>query len=279
MQVTIDGFVLPIKKLKGTDPVDSLDFSNKRLGSASVAVIASLIGNNASLSSIVLAGNRVGSEGAAALAPAIAASSSLTSLDLEGNYLHAEGAKALVDGGAFKGSLTSLNLRYNDLRAEGAKALVDGGAFKGSSTAVDVGFNEIGKEAALDLIRIFTKKENMISVGLAECGIASEEAGAVVKMIQVCSSLTECNLRRNNLGVEGWTIIFNALRDSPSSKITKWDLSQEFLGPEIAKPLAEYISVASSLTACDLRYNGFDEPAKQLLRDSVKDRPSFKLEL
>ena len=43
--------------------------------------------------------------------------------------------------------------------------------------------------------------------------------------------------------------------------------------------LAPAIAVASSLTACELRYNEFDEPAKQLLRDSVKDRLSFKLEL
>ena len=50
------------------------------------------------------------------------------------------------------------------------------------------------------------------------------------------------------MGVEGWTIIFNALRDSPTSKITTWDLSYEYLGPEIAKPLAEYISVSASLT-------------------------------
>ena len=67
--------------------------------------------------------------------------------------------------------------------------------------------------------------------------------------IAVCASLTECNLRHNLLGVEGWTIIFNALRDSPTSKITTWDLSRERLGPEIAKPLAEYISVTASLTS------------------------------
>ena len=65
----------------------------------------------------------------------------------------------------------------------------------------------------------------------------------------VIPSLTECNLRNNRLGVEGWTIIFNALRDSPTSKITTWDLSFESLGPEIAKPLAEYISVTASVTA------------------------------
>jgi hypothetical protein len=34
-----------------------------------------------------------------------------------------------------------------------------------------------------------------------------------------------------------------------------------------------------SLTACDLQYNDLDEQSKKLLRDSVKGRPSFKLEL
>ena len=63
-------------------------------------------------------------------------------------------------------------------------------------------------------------------------------------------SVTECNLRDNGLGVEGWTIVFNALRDGPMSKIITWDLSGEKLGPGIAKPLADYISVTgSSLTS------------------------------
>ena len=67
--------------------------------------------------------------------------------------------------------------------------------------------------------------------------------------IAVCASLTECNLRSNDLGVEGWTIVFNTLRDSPTSKIATWDLSGERLGSAIAKPLAEYISVCASLTS------------------------------
>ena len=74
------------------------------------------------------------------------------------------------------------------------------------------------------------------------------DAILIASDLSVSASLTECNLRNNSLGVEGWTIIFNALRDSPTSKITTWDLSYEHLGPEIAKPLAEYISVSASLT-------------------------------
>ena len=47
--MNIDGFALPIKKLKGTEPVETLDFSSKGLGPASAIVISSLISANASL--------------------------------------------------------------------------------------------------------------------------------------------------------------------------------------------------------------------------------------
>ena len=83
----------------------------------------------------------------------------------------------------------------------------------------------------------------------------AEGITAIAEALKVTASLTECNLRNNRLGVLGWTIIFNALRDSPTSKITTWDLSFESLGPEIAKPLAEYISVTPSVTRVDVRLN------------------------
>ena len=49
MQVNLDGYALPIKKLKGTEPVESLDLSRKKIGAASAVLIASLIGANGSL--------------------------------------------------------------------------------------------------------------------------------------------------------------------------------------------------------------------------------------
>ena len=50
--MNLDGFALPIKKLKGTDPVGSLDLSSKRLGPASGVVIGALIRGNASLTKV-----------------------------------------------------------------------------------------------------------------------------------------------------------------------------------------------------------------------------------
>ena len=45
------------------------------------------------------------------------------------------------------------------------------------------------------------------------------------------------------------------------------------------KALADGIAVSGSLTAADLRSNGLDGAAEQMLRESVKDRVGFKLEL
>ena len=61
-------------------------------------------------------------------------------------------------------------------------------------------------------------------------------------------SLTECDLRKNNLGKEGWCAIFDALRDSPQNVVAKWDLRNEGIDTEIARSLAAYMAVSRSLS-------------------------------
>ena len=72
MQVNLDGYPLPVKQLKGTDPVESLDLSNTRLGPASATVIASLIKLNASLTSLNLSLNSLNDETEAMLKGVVA---------------------------------------------------------------------------------------------------------------------------------------------------------------------------------------------------------------
>ena len=121
--MNLDGFALPVKKLKGTDPVEMLDLSGKNLGVASAVVIASLIGVNGGLTSLDLSYNelcgldRNGSgtytaDGITAIADALRVNGGLTSIDLSGNKIHgiwyddawggrgtytAEGATAFAD--------------------------------------------------------------------------------------------------------------------------------------------------------------------------------------
>ena len=85
-------------------------------------------------------------------------------------------------------------------------------------------------------------------------------------------SMTECKLRNNNLGLEGWTSIFNALHNSPNSRISTWDLSGENLGPEIAKLLANYIAVTALVTCCNVLNNNMDVASAQLLVEAVKSK-------
>ena len=93
----------------------------------------------------------------------------------------------------------------------------------------------------------------------------------IAYLIPAMSALTHVDVRGNNLGVEGWTIIFSAMRDSPTSKITAWDLSGENLGPGIAKPLAEYLGAATTITVCNVRGNKLDsESAKVLTKIGVE---------
>ena len=78
--MNLDGYyALPVKKLKGTEPVESLDLSGKTvyghdgksLGVASAVVIASLIGVNGSLTRLDVRLDDLGEEGKAALRKAI----------------------------------------------------------------------------------------------------------------------------------------------------------------------------------------------------------------
>ena len=61
-ELNLDGFAMPVKQLKGTDPVESLDFSNKGLGVASASLIASCIEENGVLKELKCAPLRAPSD-------------------------------------------------------------------------------------------------------------------------------------------------------------------------------------------------------------------------
>ena len=68
----MDGFALPVKKLKGTNPIETLDLSGKNLGVASAVVIASLISVNGALTECNLQYNPwIGAEGEALIRKAM----------------------------------------------------------------------------------------------------------------------------------------------------------------------------------------------------------------
>ena len=81
--------------------------------------------------------------------------------------------------------------------------------------------------------------------------IDAEAAKPLADALRVNTSLTEVDLRQNKFGTEGWCSIFDALAKSTTSKITKWDLFSEQIGPQVAKSLAAYLAVSTSLTSLE----------------------------
>ena len=70
-KLDLDGHELDLPKLRGTDPVTSLDLPGEGLGPASAIVIASLIAGNEVLKSIDLRVNNLGDEGEEAIRDAV----------------------------------------------------------------------------------------------------------------------------------------------------------------------------------------------------------------
>ena len=107
----LDRFALPVKKLKGTDPVDTLDFSDKGLRIASAFVIAALIGVNGSLTSINLRGNSLEYQGWCAIFDALAKNpqSKIKEWDLSRQGINPTIAKSLAAHVTVSGSLTNLS--------------------------------------------------------------------------------------------------------------------------------------------------------------------------
>ena len=67
-------------------------------------------------------------------------------------------------------------------------------------------------------------------------------------LLSLAFCCVQVNLKGNKLGEEGWCAVFDALRDNPQNKIAKWDLYNQGINPTIAKSLAAYMTVATSLT-------------------------------
>ena len=155
--------------------------------------------------------------------------------------------------------MLQVNLRNNQLCGidywgsgtytdEGIKAIADALRVSNSLNSIDVGFNKIDQPAALELLAAM-KGRDMVSIGMADCNLGVEGAKVVADMAAVMGSLTSINLYYNKLGPEG------------------------------AKALVEGGAFRGSLTAAELRFNQLDDAAKQMLRDSVKDRAGFELQL
>jgi len=170
VEVNLDGFALPVKELKGTEPVDSLNFSGQELNVASAVVIGALVGVNASITSLNVSENKIGAEGLKPLADALHTNKSLTELNVCLNDIGPEAGKPLADALRVNESLKNLNMSFNRLCGvnmrgegfytdEGIAAISDAMLDKCCLTRFDVSYNHLDSGAnGVELLKEAVKK-------------------------------------------------------------------------------------------------------------------------
>ena len=192
--MNLDGFALPVKKLKGTDPVETLDLSGKNLGVASAVVIASLISVNGTLTSVKLRLNKLGEEGWGAIFAAICGNkdSKIMSMDASWENIGPAGVKLIAEAlrTSVTGGLTSIDVRQNNIAGNGAVQLA---AAVLGNLKIEI-FNKIPiKEMRANSLTELDLKGKYVGV----------EGGMVVAgLIPVMGALTVTNLLGNQLDAE-----------------------------------------------------------------------------
>ncbi|KOO27307.1 hypothetical protein Ctob_002294 [Chrysochromulina tobinii] len=171
-KVYLDGIALPVKLLRGTDPVETLDLSGKQLRSEHAVVIACLIGVNGALTVTNLLGNRLDAESAKMLAD-VAKQKGISLCGIRRDQIKTDYSwKKLKPPDAIllasdlsqavvTGALTSINLSYNQLcgiwtddygdeqgtyTAKGITAIAHAMRVNGALTKCDLRGNDMGEE-------------------------------------------------------------------------------------------------------------------------------------
>ena len=164
--MNLEGFPLPVKKLKGTDPVEALDFSRQKLRLASAVVIAALIRVNRTLTSLDLSKNQ-----------------------LLGVYpfIESTGVEAIADALVLNSTLAMLDMRNNDINGDAATRLATAVL---SSKSMEV-FNAIPIKAL--------RADDVTVLDLSGKGLMAVEAHVIGNLAAKCRSLTSLDVRHNDI--------------------------------------------------------------------------------
>jgi hypothetical protein len=286
--VNLDGFALPVKELKGTDPVEMLDLSGKNLGVASAVVIASLIGVNGALTVTNLLRNRLDAESAKMLAE-VAKQKGIslcgiqrdqTTADFRYQDLKPPDAILLVSDltqAVVTGGLTTLDLSSNQLcgldrygrgtyTAEGITAIADSLRVNGALTSLDLSNNALC---------------GLVQGGFSVIGTYTAEGiTAIADALRVNGGLTSIDLSENLLGEEGTKVICEALEQNMTLKeldIRGREPWSNIGGTAGVKHVAKMLGVNGGLTALDLSSNSLKDEGVSAVCKAIQTNKETKL--
>ncbi len=277
--LNLEGTWLPLHQLRGvSDAIETLDLSCRKLGVASLVVLAKCLEDNRQLKRLVLKQNRIDAEGAKVVGDALVGSAPTEAPTRpravpNRSATHAWRTPRL---GADR-TLRELSLEYNELGVRGAQ--------------------EVGN--ALSLNRSLTR------LNLSRNGLGPKGAEAMAARLCGHKTLTEVDLTVNGFGEAGWCALFDRLhmaagdaaaydavarettdrraaatarreRDARLSVLASWPLRNQGLTPAAGRALASYVSLSPSVTALDLGLNKLGPEGGRALAAALRHGGALK---
>eukprot|EP00937_MAST-01D_sp_MAST-1D-sp2_P003080 g3080.t1 len=177
-------------------------------------------------------------------------SAALLHVDLSSTQLRA--AEAVVIAACMQQNclLTTLNLERNDIGAEGCKTIAEV-LPKCPLTTLNLEYNEIGDEFGKAIAEVLPKCP-LTTLNLGSNSLGVEGGKAIAEVLPRCSSLTELNLRSNEIGDEGPETL---------------DLSDNIIGEKGGKVIAEVLS-SSPLSDLNLRSNKIGAESEKAIAEN-----------
>ena len=266
--MNLDGFALPVQKLKGTDPVKALDLSDKSLGVASGVVIASLIGVNGALTALNLSSNQIGGH-------------------WDGSEMVStpEGPKAIADALLASGTLTKIEyvcqtcVMASHLQTQPLRSLM----------LHSVSYNNFNQAASLGLL-VAMKGKSMESIGMAGCCLGEEGVKVVAEMASVMGALERLDVRNNKIAADGAAQLsaavlgnlkiemFNKIpiKEMRANSFTELDLKEKLVGVEGGIVIAGLIPFMGALTKLSLAENQLEEKGTEAICEALKQNNTLK---
>ena len=247
--------------------LESLIMDSNKISDSSAQFLSDCLRHCPGLQSLNFSYNEISENGAKAISGCLKHLNNLQALNLDSNHIGDGGAEALA-ANLNCSSLKTLQLQDNQISNAGACALAESLKLGASLEEVDISDNSIGDEGIKSLVN---------NLGLAILSLTYNTVGveggiAIAENLKRCPELKKLDLCIMKINCESVAAIARGL-EYCALYLTKVDLSDNKIGDDGARALAEGLMLCSNLVDVDLMDNAIgDEGAVALAEGLVHCR-------
>jgi Ran GTPase-activating protein (RanGAP) involved in mRNA processing and transport len=254
--------------LQDNKSLTTLDVSRSNIGNEGASAVCLSLARHPALTSLSLSGNQINGV-LEALQPLLTSCKSLKSLNLSKNRLGDDGAKAAFSILELSTSLTHLDVSDNGIERPGAQSFGEALLKTKSLRHVNFSKNSIFNDGCQAIAASLERNKTITTLELSDSSVSLEGSRAVAKMLLENTSLTKLVFCKQNLKrTEGTRPIAEALQDNTT--LLELDLSDNHIGSEGATLIIDALAVNKALSKISLGGNDIEDEGLLTITKSLK---------